>query len=194
MTKILIVEDDADEMVLLGSYFEGSGYELVYAQTLDEAVGLVQRQDLGAILLDLNLPDSLGAATFAALSEYVDGIPVVAITNSPDASLGDTLLKSGAQDFIPKTDVNRSALLLALRYAMLRQFQKEKDKARLAEQAVRNRELETELNEIWHQALRICNRVSQVVEVVNPPDDPDIIRTIRGEAQSILRRAGKVRQ
>ena len=56
MTRILIVEDEADIQELLDAYLRDAGYDTALAGDGIEAVDLFQRGDFDLVLLDVMLP------------------------------------------------------------------------------------------------------------------------------------------
>jgi len=59
--SVLLVEDDADLSVVLGTMLRGAGLEVVHAATASEAVVRGQEAGPDVIVLDMRLPDGSGA-------------------------------------------------------------------------------------------------------------------------------------
>lgn len=101
--KVLIVDDQKANVLLLEGILRGAGYTCV-SSTLDpKSVCALHRQnDYDLILLDLQMPTLDGFAVMDGLKEIeADGyLPVLAITAEPAHKL--RALKSGAKDFISK--------------------------------------------------------------------------------------------
>jgi adenylate cyclase len=101
--KILIVDDQEPNVLLLEQLLRGAGY-LSVASTLDPGkvceLHLVNRYDL--ILLDLLMPGMDGFQVMEGLKEIDTGgyLPVLVVTAQPDHKL--RALKAGARDFIGK--------------------------------------------------------------------------------------------
>jgi len=101
--KILIVDDQEANILLLDRVLRGAGYISV-ASTMDSckvcALHLKNRYDL--ILLDLQMPTMDGFKVMEGLKEIeTDGyLPVIVITAQPGHKL--RALQSGAKDFISK--------------------------------------------------------------------------------------------
>ncbi len=101
--KILIVDDQSSNVLLLQRMLQGAGYTRVSATTCSSEVcawHAEHRYDL--ILLDLNMPDMDGFEVMEGLKAIeVDGyLPVLVITAQPDLKL--RALRAGAKDFISK--------------------------------------------------------------------------------------------
>lgn len=121
-TSVLIVEDnDAHyrdvEHVLFDSQPDGMvvKYILKRAETLEAAMHYVSGgHDI--ILLDLNLPDSVGLHTFEQIKPLADrhfgGIPIIATTVLEDVKIGLECYRLGAAGYIVKSWLNGNPLLL----------------------------------------------------------------------------------
>ncbi len=72
------------------------------------------------VLLDLDLPDSLGSATYSALAAVAPAVPVVALVRSTDEALGVEVVRMGAQDFVFKNSVSAEGLARVVRCAIER--------------------------------------------------------------------------
>ncbi len=109
---ILLVEDDASFARALCAQFSRSGYECHLAMSKAEAKSLLLQVRVDLILLDLLLPDGNGMDLLAEIREKWDkAIPVVVFTGN--ASIEDAVLaiRAGADDFIPKPESVRDALI-----------------------------------------------------------------------------------
>ncbi|MBL0277191.1 MAG: response regulator [Anaeromyxobacter sp.] len=101
--KILIVDDQPVNVLLLEQMLRGAGYDAV-SSTTDPAkvceLHLVNRYDL--ILLDLQMPGMDGFQVMENLKEIETGgyLPVLVITAQPAHKL--RALKAGARDFVSK--------------------------------------------------------------------------------------------
>ena len=100
--KILLVDDDADNVRLLQQILQAAGYSAVSATTEPREVPSLhagQRFDL--IVLDLQMPDMDGFAVMEALKSIEkDYLPVLAVTGEPGHKL--RALQAGAKDFVSK--------------------------------------------------------------------------------------------
>lgn len=103
--RILIVEDNSTDaellQYLLGSRFPSST-EYIEAGSLTEAAKLLERLHFDCIILDLNLPDSTGDATFQTLTKQYPFIPIVVMTHNKDRQLALRMVREGAADYLLK--------------------------------------------------------------------------------------------
>ena len=99
MTRILIVEDEADIQELLDAYLRDAGYDTALAGDGIEAAALFQRERFDLVLLDVMLP---GLDGFAVKNRLPDTLPVIFVTAR--TNLTDKLrgLGLGAEDYIVK--------------------------------------------------------------------------------------------
>jgi PAS domain S-box-containing protein len=72
-------------------------------------------------LADLNLPDSRGLETLQSLRKHTHDLPVLVLTGMHEEEVGVEAVKSGAQDYLVKGEVNTALLTRAIRYAIERQ-------------------------------------------------------------------------
>lgn len=101
--KILIVDDQVANVLLLEQMLQGAGYDSVTSTTDPTTVcelHLLNAYDL--ILLDLQMPGMDGFQVMENLKEIETGgyLPVLVITAQPEHKL--RALRSGARDFISK--------------------------------------------------------------------------------------------
>ncbi|MDX1657902.1 MAG: PAS domain S-box protein [Nitriliruptorales bacterium] len=122
--RVLLVEDDAEDALLIRSGLEGSrwAFDLAHATRLSEAMRQI---DSGlapdVVLLDLELPDSSGLQTFTALRAALPGVPVVVLTGFDDDDTAGAALQAGAQDYLIKGGSNEDATARAIRHAVERE-------------------------------------------------------------------------
>jgi adenylate cyclase len=101
--KILIVDDQQVNVLLLDRMLRGAGYVGVTSTTNPRQVCALHRQNrYDLILLDLQMPGMDGFQVMEDLKEVEAGdyLPVLVITAQPDHKL--RALKAGAKDFITK--------------------------------------------------------------------------------------------
>jgi two-component system, sensor histidine kinase and response regulator len=119
--KILLVEDNpGDARLIQESLSEtvGDPFELETVGRLDSGVERLRGGDIDAVLLDLSLPDSHGAGTFATAKLAAAGVPIIILTGQGDDLLAVKMVQDGAQDFLAKIDASGNNLSRAIRYAI----------------------------------------------------------------------------
>lgn len=92
--RILLVDDEASLLQLLGQYMARNGHETVAASSVAEAQSLLAKRDalgrIDAAVIDLSLPDGSGEEIAAALSEQMPEVRIIVATGyayEPPSSL-----------------------------------------------------------------------------------------------------------
>lgn len=120
--RVLIIEDDPEEIMLLEHAFEdiGAPCALREASTLDGGMTALASAPADVILLDLTLPDSHGLATLDVMLAASDGTPIVVLTGWADEETAGQAVARGAQDYIVKGSTDGAGVWRAIRYAIQR--------------------------------------------------------------------------
>jgi len=104
MKRVLVVEDNDDNLYLIRFILEDSGYEVVEAKTGIAGLEAAAKEDLDLILLDIQLPDLDGyeVAKRIRVSETGGKIPILAVSSY--AMIGDEekALNAGCSGYIKK--------------------------------------------------------------------------------------------
>lgn len=115
MNTIALIEDNADNRLLVQAILEGL-YEIVEYETGPEAlVGLrVNRPDL--VLLDISLPGMDGTEVLRRIREDINlaRIPVIALTAHAMSGDRERFLAEGFDDYLTKPIVDESVLVDAI--------------------------------------------------------------------------------
>jgi DNA-binding response OmpR family regulator len=102
VSRVLVVEDNADLAFGLGNNLEIEGYEVELAT--DGRAGLAaaraRRPDL--VILDLMLPELDGFRVLRALRQHADGPPILILTARGEEADKVRGLKLGADDYVVK--------------------------------------------------------------------------------------------
>jgi len=128
-SKVLLVEDnrgDARLVLELVKDYGRDSFDIETADSLEIALRRLSAGGIKAVLLDLALPDSLGRETFDRVREQHPSIPIIVLTGAGDEALALTLVRSGAQDYLPKMELNGSTLVRKIRYAIERESTEQK--------------------------------------------------------------------
>lgn len=91
MTKrVLLVEDDEDNLASLSDLLLEGGFEVVTARSGREAHARLDDGPLGLVLIDYLLPDMTGrdVLRMVRLDGRHHGVPVVVLTAAPEAVVG----------------------------------------------------------------------------------------------------------
>ncbi len=101
MTKILIIEDEAELVKVLRSYLEKAGFEVLSAYRGDSGLETWKSTQPDLVILDLNLPgmDGLDVARTIRRQDDTPIIMVTARVEETDKLIG---LELGADDYVTK--------------------------------------------------------------------------------------------
>jgi two-component system KDP operon response regulator KdpE len=99
--RALVVNAEPQCLVGLRIVLRGAGYIVESARTAADALALVANDPPGVLVLDLALPNGVGAA-FCAGVRQLSAVPILILT-PPDAQREKLLaLNAGADDYVPK--------------------------------------------------------------------------------------------
>ena len=99
---ILIVDDEENARLNIGSFLSTRGYEVLGASTLSEAREHLQRGSVDLILLDVRLPDGYGPSLLEETLSMPLRPPIILITAFGDVDMAVEAMKNGAHDFLQK--------------------------------------------------------------------------------------------
>ena len=121
--RVLIVEDDTTDRVLIKAMLDRSGHEISTVEAMSVAEALVQMAAGGidCVLLGLHLPDADELAALARLTAAAPGTAVVVLTGADSSDLAVAAVAGGAQDYLVKGRLDASTLVRSVRYAVERQ-------------------------------------------------------------------------
>ena len=122
--KLLLVEDDQADALLVHRLLETSPLEhfsIEVASTASAAAARLDQGGIDLILLDLMLPDSDGFDTVFNLHKSFPNVPVVVLTGIDDEEIGLRAIQCGAHDYVPKGMLDGQLLFRAIRFAVARQ-------------------------------------------------------------------------
>ncbi|MCL4502128.1 MAG: HD domain-containing protein [Deltaproteobacteria bacterium] len=180
--KILLIEDNADDVAILKYYLAthcSSLMDIEVCPRLNEALHRLDREKPGidVILLDLGLPDSNGFETFVHLYRQAPMIPIVILSGLDDEDLAIRAVREGAQDFLVKGRVNGELLLRSLRYSV------ERMKAKEALRQARD-DLENRVRERTAELVAANQTLKEMVSKVTAAGDA-VRKALRGIIQVI---------
>jgi CheY-like chemotaxis protein len=102
--KILVVEDDFMNMILVKEILGLEGYDTLEAKCGKDAIDTAFRERPDLILMDINLPDMDGVAATKIIknNESTRDIPVLALTASVMKGDEEKFLGEGFDGYLPK--------------------------------------------------------------------------------------------
>ncbi len=102
--KILVVDDDADIVLLLAARLRANHYDVIVAHDAVQAVDKAIREKPDLILLDIKMPAGSGVNVMDHLRDSSETVltPVIVITGYPSLELQQQVKEMGAKGFISK--------------------------------------------------------------------------------------------
>jgi signal transduction histidine kinase len=124
---VLLVEDDPSAAELVKAFIESEkdSFHLFWVDRLHSGLERLSAGGIDLVLLDFNLPDSKGIATFLAAKTQAPQVAIIPLTGSGDERLGIQAIQQGAQDYLFKSSINRDLLIRSMRYAIERKRSEE---------------------------------------------------------------------
>ena len=113
MKKVLIIEDDDFLVGLEAAKIKSSGFEVVSAQTGEDALKKINEPKLDVILLDLLLPNFDGFEILKKIkeNEKTKDIPVIIFSNLSENKDIEKAISLGATKFMVKSNFSLEELI-----------------------------------------------------------------------------------
>jgi two-component system alkaline phosphatase synthesis response regulator PhoP len=102
MSRVLIIEDDADIARALGGNLEAEGFQTRLAATGRAGIAAVETWRPHLVILDLRLPDMSGETVLAELRSAGDETPVLILSAKSDVMTKVRGFRAGADDYVTK--------------------------------------------------------------------------------------------
>lgn len=100
--KILCIEDDESNFLLIKRILKKSGFDLIQAEDSLKGLELVKKETFVLVLIDINMAGLNGYETATRLKMLKDDIPVVALTSNKIDRARERALIAGCDGFINK--------------------------------------------------------------------------------------------
>ncbi|MGE3723903.1 MAG: sensor histidine kinase [Candidatus Sericytochromatia bacterium] len=121
--RILLIEDHSVDAFFLAETLDQIDtfcFELIWKNTLTEGLNYLHQERCEIILLDLSLTDSQGLDTLNSVIEAASHLPVVVLTGQEDEGIGIRAMQLGAQDYLPKSALEKGLLMRTIHHAIER--------------------------------------------------------------------------
>lgn len=104
MQRVLIIEDNANNMELMTFLLEAHGYQVLQAFGGLEGVARALGDRPDFVLLDIQLPDIMGTEVLRRIRSAAEGatVPIIAVTSFAMAGDEERLLAAGCNGYIEK--------------------------------------------------------------------------------------------
>jgi PAS domain S-box-containing protein/putative nucleotidyltransferase with HDIG domain len=123
LIKVLLIEDNPQDVRLIWemlSKAQDRRFELECVDQLSSGLVRLAANDIGVVLLDLDLPDSQGLDAFSKAYAQAPCVPIVVMSNRTDEEMAIKTVQEGAQDYLVKDKITSDLLVRAIRYAIER--------------------------------------------------------------------------
>ncbi|MCH7411692.1 PAS domain S-box protein [Belliella sp. DSM 111904] len=119
--KVLVIEDNPGDFVLISEYLEESfsTCEIEQTKTCKEAI-LKKIDDYDVVLLDLSLPDRSGVELVTTVLGAAKNTPVVVLTGYTDKTFAIKTIGMGTADYLLKDELKPEILQMSIIYAIER--------------------------------------------------------------------------
>lgn len=117
-TRLLVVDDEPQIHRFLGPALDAAGYDVIRAETGEEALRLAATRQPSLILLDLGLPDIDGQVVIPRLRAFIK-VPIVVVSARGQEEEKVAALDAGADDYVEKPFA-LAELLARIRVALRR--------------------------------------------------------------------------
>jgi two-component system cell cycle response regulator DivK len=103
-TVILYIEDDPANRILVRRVLEAEGYRVLEAENGTQGLEIAQTEQLGAILVDIHMPDMDGFEVMARLKAIprIASVPLIALTAMVMKGDRERTLEAGCSGYIEK--------------------------------------------------------------------------------------------
>ena len=123
--KILLVEDNIGDAGLLRAAISEVPpgdfiYEVAHVTRISEAAERLRESLFNIVLLDLSLPDSHGLDTVIRIREAAPAVPIVVLSGLSDEKVAVEAMRSGAEDYLVKGQIDSEMLVRSINYAIER--------------------------------------------------------------------------
>lgn len=128
--RVLLVEDNPLDARLIRNYLAcqpGMRVEVEQVGRLSTGLDRLRQQSFDAVLLDLNLPDSMGLESVVLTHACSPRVPIVILTADKEDAVALRAVRDGAEDYLYKSELAPSLLGRSLRYAIDRAARREAD-------------------------------------------------------------------
>jgi len=99
---ILIVDDEPIVRESIRDWLKDAGYQVETAESGEEALVMIEKQDFSVIVLDVRLPGKTGVGVLREVKALKPRIKSIVITAYPTVELADEAKKLGAVDYLVK--------------------------------------------------------------------------------------------
>jgi class 3 adenylate cyclase len=132
LLQVLVVDDDDVDRMAVRRQLDRSDLETNIQEATDVASGIeaLRGGSFDCAIVDYHLPDGSGLDILRSSQEIVNSPPIVILTGSGSETIAVELMKAGAVDYLPKSELTPSRISQSTRNAIrVRQAEIEAERA-----------------------------------------------------------------
>ena len=120
--KVLLIEDNPNDAEYIRRLLSKREHiEIENTDRLSSGIEHLSGKKFDIVLCDLGLPDSRGIEALIRIHAFYPDLPVIVLTGLSDEGLAATAVRSGAQDYLVKDQLDLNSLLRSIHYSIERQ-------------------------------------------------------------------------
>ena len=121
--KILLIEDNITDANQIGKMLKEHCCQpdIQHVQKIENAVAKLNQDSFDVVLLNMALADSRGINSLEMVQQKAPQLPTIILTTAYNANLAVKSLRSGAQDYLIKSELTGEILSRSIQYAIERQ-------------------------------------------------------------------------
>jgi DNA-binding response OmpR family regulator len=100
--KILLVDDEPEVCEVDSYYLTKKGYEVITANSAEQAISLLSKEHPKLILLDILMPEVDGIECLRRIKKIDKNVPVIMVTCVDEIETAKKAMELGAVDYITK--------------------------------------------------------------------------------------------
>jgi DNA-binding NtrC family response regulator len=100
--SVLVVDDEPIVRESIRDWLVNAGYQVATAESGEEALEMVEKQDFSIIIVDVRLPGKTGITVLKEVKALKPQIKSIVITAYPSTELAAEAMKLGAVDYLIK--------------------------------------------------------------------------------------------
>lgn len=170
MTAVLVVDDEKNYLVVLEDLLVDEGYDVLTASSGEEALEIIQRTPVHAVLSDIKMPRMTGIELLEKIMNIDPDLPVILMTAYAEVDQAVDAMKKGALDHIQKPfdnkDVKRAVARGVEKHSLLQNI----------------RLLEIELDSLWGNIIGKSQAMNSVFTIMKKVADTPTTVLISGES------------
>lgn len=100
--KVLVIEDDQNDLALLLPVLSEAGFEITAVHSGSRGLEALRQQDYRVVMINLKLPDMKGIDLLRDIRSEFPGVIPAIVTGFDEPEMREQVFKAGATMFFPK--------------------------------------------------------------------------------------------